>query len=304
MRPRGAVPDTRVTILAVALGLLGAAEGLTARPSVGSTATAASHSTVAGVVTLVVLLLAGVVLAGFLVGVFVAGRRRRKRGPDDHSEPEVPRSGTRLAPLLAVALAVVVVAVPAVLLAARLVTGVGPATTAGPAATASASTPAATPAASSGPASSANGPVVIVVVCLAGLALTTALASLRGGAGENEPIPTPSQEEESRETYTAAIHAARRALEPAGDARRLVISAYAAMEAGLAARGITRGMTQTPDDLLAEIAALAPTAAAPAGEVTEVFQLARFSSDPVTDADLGRARRAVDGLASALERRR
>jgi hypothetical protein len=85
-----------------------------------------------------------------------------------------------------------------------------------------------------------------------------------------------------------------------GDPRGRVIAAYEAMEATLSGKGAQRDAPQAPLEWITGLAASHPAAAAPARDLAEVFERARFRSAPVTDADAALARTALDRLRATL----
>lgn len=76
------------------------------------------------------------------------------------------------------------------------------------------------------------------------------------------------------------------------DPRSRVIAAYEAMESALGGRVAP----QAPLEWIAGLAASHPQVVAPARELAEIFERARFSTAPVTDAEAARARAALDRL--------
>lgn len=105
--------------------------------------------------------------------------------------------------------------------------------------------------------------------------------------------PPPRDPDEVLASATAAI-----ALR--GDPRGRVIAAYEAMEGALRDKGAPRGAPQAPLEWIAGLAESHPAAVAPARELAEIFERARFRSAPVTDADAARARAALDRLRATL----
>jgi uncharacterized protein DUF4129 len=85
-----------------------------------------------------------------------------------------------------------------------------------------------------------------------------------------------------------------------GDPRGRVIAAYEAMETALTGEGAPRGAPQAPLEWIAGLAESHPAAVAPARELAEIFERARFRSAPVTDADAALARAALDRLRATL----
>jgi len=105
--------------------------------------------------------------------------------------------------------------------------------------------------------------------------------------------PPPRDADEVLATAIAAIALG-------DDPRGRVIAAYEAMEAALGGKGAPRGAPQAPLEWIAGLATSHPAAVAPARDLAEIFERARFRSSPVTDADAARARAALDRLRATL----
>ncbi|WP_441248495.1 DUF4129 domain-containing protein [Kitasatospora sp. McL0602] len=101
-----------------------------------------------------------------------------------------------------------------------------------------------------------------------------------------------------------AVADGRRALH-GDDARAAVIACYAAMTASLAASGVTGRAADTPSDLLDRAAAGGLLGTGPQlrnhpQTLAALFREARYSSHPMTDDHLLRARAALDAIAAQL----
>lgn len=83
-------------------------------------------------------------------------------------------------------------------------------------------------------------------------------------------------------------------------ARDRVIAAYEAMESALGGQGAARAVQQAPEEWLSGLASSHPHTVGPAGELTGIFERARFSATPITDADADRAGAALEQLRRAL----
>jgi Domain of unknown function (DUF4129) len=94
-----------------------------------------------------------------------------------------------------------------------------------------------------------------------------------------------------------AIAAGRAALdEPADDPRATVVACYAAMEATLMSAGSGRRPAESPEEFLARTVAEGRLPAEPGRRLTRVFLAARYSSAPVTAADVAAGREALSRI--------
>ena len=106
----------------------------------------------------------------------------------------------------------------------------------------------------------------------------------------------------SQSPLAAAISAGMRELESAGDPRSAVIACYRRCEAALAAQRRHRYLSETPREFMrGALAALALPANA-VRALLLVFERARFSDLPVTEADCSVALDALGEIRSALVR--
>lgn len=90
------------------------------------------------------------------------------------------------------------------------------------------------------------------------------------------------------------------AIQLGAGARDRVIAAYEAMESALRGRGATRAAQQAPLEWLAGLRDSHPHTVDPARELTQIFERARFSTAPISDADAQRAGDALGRLQDAL----
>jgi Domain of unknown function (DUF4129) len=94
-----------------------------------------------------------------------------------------------------------------------------------------------------------------------------------------------------------AIAAGRAALdEPVGDPRAAVVACYAAMEATLNSAGSGRRPAESPEEFLARTVAEGRLPAEPGRRLTRLFLAARYSSAPVTAADVAAGREALSRI--------
>lgn len=112
--------------------------------------------------------------------------------------------------------------------------------------------------------------------------------------------PRPAAGDE--EVLAEAVESARRALR-GDDARAAVIACYAAMEDSLAASGVARRASDSPTDLLRRAVADGTLREAEPADLTALFREARYSSHPMGDPHLHRARVALDAIAAVLAER-
>ena len=151
------------------------------------------------------------------------------------------------------------------------------------------------------------GTVLTVAASLAGLAvvvlaLWVLLRSLRrrGRAESAEDFTVLGGEQER---LAEAVDSGRRALLLGDDARTAVIACYAAMEESLAASGVVRQRSDSPQDLLERAVADGLPAASAAAVLTDLFREARYSSHPMDHSHRTRASEALAEIASGLAAR-
>nr|WP_244320400.1 MULTISPECIES: DUF4129 domain-containing protein [Streptomyces] len=137
----------------------------------------------------------------------------------------------------------------------------------------------------------------VVVAVLAGLYLRRHLT--------RPPVlepPAPSGDE--RERLTRAVDSGRRALLGGTGARAAVIACYASMEESLAASGVARRASDSPQDLLERAVAGGGLPARDAVvELTALFREARYSTHPMDDGHRDRAAAALAEIADGLRSR-
>ncbi|KMO95195.1 DUF4129 domain-containing protein [Streptomyces roseus] len=116
--------------------------------------------------------------------------------------------------------------------------------------------------------------LLVVVVVIAGLYLWRHLT--------RPPIPdaaaTGATLDHEQERLAHAVDSGRRALLEAADARAAVIACYAAMEESLAASGVDRHVSDSPQDLLERAVAGGLPAGTAATTLTALFREARYST--------------------------
>lgn len=97
-----------------------------------------------------------------------------------------------------------------------------------------------------------------------------------------------------------AVDSGRAALRELDDARAAIIRCYLAMEGSLAQAGASRGIAETPDELLGRAASAGLVDSVPAGQLTALFYEARFSSHPMPPSRRDEAERALAQIAARL----
>ncbi|WP_395298031.1 DUF4129 domain-containing protein [Kitasatospora hibisci] len=138
--------------------------------------------------------------------------------------------------------------------------------------------------------------VVAAVVAL--VVLVRVLLGLHHSRRRPEPLPAVG-EVEPEDALAAAVATGRRALHGV-DARAAVIACYAAMERSLAASGVQRRICDSPTELLERAVADERVDRAQAHALTELFREARYSTHPMDDGHVRRAREALDTIAARL----
>ncbi|MCZ4120655.1 DUF4129 domain-containing protein [Streptomyces sp. H39-S7] len=109
----------------------------------------------------------------------------------------------------------------------------------------------------------------------------------------------PGSPGSTESALAGAVDSGRRALHGT-DARAAVIACYAAMETTLGRSGIARLASDSPTDLLHRAVAGGTLTGTAAGDLTQLFREARYSSHPMDDGHLRRAGAALDTIAAQL----
>ena len=108
-------------------------------------------------------------------------------------------------------------------------------------------------------------------------------------------LETPAEEQ----ALSAAVSAGRLALE-GEDVRAAVIACYAAMERSLAESGLGRRASDSPADLLQRAGEAGLLVGLAPQQLAALFREARYSTHPMTGAQLDRARTALDDIGRLL----
>jgi hypothetical protein len=122
-------------------------------------------------------------------------------------------------------------------------------------------------------------------------------------ATEPAPEATYGTTDEQRRLFEA-VDSGRRALLGGDDARAAVIACYAAMEESLAASGVARRASDSPQDLLERAATSGLLTGGGAPALTELFREARYSTHPMDGGHRDLAAAALTEIAAALDAHR
>lgn len=139
--------------------------------------------------------------------------------------------------------------------------------------------------------------LLVAVVVVAGVFLWRYARRLPPRAPQE---PYDSVDDDERELLAQAVDSGRRALLGGEDARAAVIACYAAMEESLAASGVVRHASDSPQDLLERAVAKGLPAGEAAGALTALFREARYSRHPMDDGHRERAEAALGAIADGL----
>ncbi|MDJ0340569.1 DUF4129 domain-containing protein [Streptomyces sp. H10-C2] len=145
--------------------------------------------------------------------------------------------------------------------------------------------------------------LLLVVAVLSAVVLAVALVRwLRwylAGRSESGTRPITGVPETTESALAGAVASGRRALH-GEDARTAVIACYAAMESTLGRSGVARLASDSPTDLLDRAVTGGTLTGDAARTLTALFREARYSSHPMDDGHLLRARTALDAIAGQL----
>ncbi|MFE9425027.1 DUF4129 domain-containing protein [Kitasatospora sp. NPDC006697] len=136
--------------------------------------------------------------------------------------------------------------------------------------------------------------LLALLVLGAAVLLWRQLRHRRPAARTARPAPRTTEQQ-----FAEAVDSGRRAL-LGSDARAAVIACYAAMEESLAGSGVGRLAADSPAELLERAVAAGSVPGAEGAALTELFREARFSRHPMGQAELDRARAALDVIARRL----
>ncbi|WP_329371464.1 DUF4129 domain-containing protein [Streptomyces sp. NBC_00669] len=145
--------------------------------------------------------------------------------------------------------------------------------------------------------------LIVTLLVVAGVALVAAfVVAYRRLRAEYVRGPRRARRDphEDARLLADAVESGRRALRDNGDARTAVIACYVAMETSLAGSGVSRHVSDSPNDLLVRAAASGLRTEGSASVLTELFREARYSSHPMGDAHRAQAADALADLAERL----
>jgi hypothetical protein len=115
------------------------------------------------------------------------------------------------------------------------------------------------------------------------------------------PAPREFDEEVTlQEDLKPAVEAAHQHLSEEADPRFAVLMAYSLLESALSDLGHTRDSAETPSEHMTRVLADIPFLRVPAVKLGELYELARFSQEVITEEDRQDATRALDQARSQL----
>jgi Domain of unknown function (DUF4129) len=136
---------------------------------------------------------------------------------------------------------------------------------------------------------------------LAGLALAALVAAMLMAPRRRRRVREPAPEPAPQAPLLAALTAGAGALRDDSDPRAAIVNCYAAMEESLAAAGSPAAAADTPAEVLARAGAGGLLLSGAADTLTGLFRRARYSTQPVTEADRAAAHDALGRLRADLE---
>jgi uncharacterized membrane protein YidH (DUF202 family) len=147
--------------------------------------------------------------------------------------------------------------------------------------------------------------VVLSIGALVLLALVVAAVRryLRSRSGSTAVLQGSLEPPAEEVALSAAVSAGRLALH-GEDVRAAVIACYAAMEESLAEGGLGRRVSDSPADLLQRASEAGLLIGLAPQQLASLFREARYSTHPMTQAELSRARSALDDIGTLLAERR
>ncbi|WP_433887682.1 DUF4129 domain-containing protein [Streptomyces sp. CA-111067] len=147
-------------------------------------------------------------------------------------------------------------------------------------------------------------PRILVTIAVVLLALAAVAAAVYLFRLLHRPPPKPYGATyatlDEQDVLADAVDSGQRALRDGDDARTAVIACYAAMEGSLAASGVARHASDSPQDLLERTTASGLLTGGHAAALTALFREARYSTHPMDDTHRERAAQALSGIAEQL----
>lgn len=246
-----------------------------------------SHSAQIALVTMTI--------AAALVAVVIAAHIRRRRRPDDSFQNLARWQPSRGSQLVAVLIALAVVAV-LVAIATAAPRGNRPYPVPRPIGRPPSGSKAPTRSGHAGSASSLDATQAGLILAAAAMAIALWLLArhrIARSAVVAAPIEPPGA---VAQIVERGLREAAAELDAVDDVRRAIADCYRTMRRRWAAAGLTGGPADTPRELLGAAVDRGLVAPAPATELTRLFEQARFSTAPLTEAHRDAARSAVQAL--------
>jgi hypothetical protein len=144
---------------------------------------------------------------------------------------------------------------------------------------------------------------VIVLLIMAGGAALVALAWYGGRSLLEREAPQPEPEPDDTAAATGAIVSSLGVVNAPLDPRAAIINAYARLLDGLAAGGMPRRESETPEQYLRRCVDQWGVPREPMEELTALFTLARFSTHPIDETQRAEAVACLEQSLADLRRR-
>lgn len=282
--------------MALALTGLSAVIAITARAPLSHATPIDARSAATPVTALWLLALGAGIVALTAVSVLLWPGRRRRGDDEPEFENEVPPIHW----LWKLAAIILPFALGAALLAAVFVGLKATGTAVAPQGTRPPTAPLTAPPMPQRPVSAAHGftvPAWLPWTLLGIVLLALAVGAIALWRWWREPATIAASD---AEPASAAVQAAMTALDTIDDPRAAVITAYAAMQDTLAARGVPRSPTEAPREYLRRVLRASDASEAGARTLTGLFEEARFSTHPISESVRRRALSALSAVRTEL----
>jgi Domain of unknown function (DUF4129) len=275
----------RIRVAAVAVLLALAAVGLRAHGTFSRVANGSAAAASGAAFAIALAVAEGVGLIAFILVLAMARPRRPKK--QDEQEPYRPYFPW-WAKTLGILLALAALATPPVVLLTRKTRKLTP-----PPFAAHPGLPIAKAGHLANP--SVTTPWPVIAGMLVAIAAVVALAL----ATRTRRTPAPPRTR-SATALLDALAAGHDALTGGGDPRQAIIACYTAMERGFAAVGSAPAAADTPAEVLTRATEAGIVRSDSAGALTGIFRRARYSTQPMTDADSNQAATALAQMRAEL----
>jgi hypothetical protein len=146
------------------------------------------------------------------------------------------------------------------------------------------------------PARHGSGAATWWYVLLACGVVAFGLAVARRPGAKGAPLLASDHDSASDAGVVDALDDTLDALRGEPDPRRAIIAAYACMERGLRAAGIARAPAEAPFEYLSRIVTDGRVSAAAATRLTELFEVAKFSTHELDEDSRGEAISALESI--------